>query len=92
MFEELFLEKIRLYRMRNGYTQEEMAQFIGYKSKRGYNNLERGKVKMSLEQFEEIIRVLSIPMEEITEIIGLMYQQENFLAKKDAFSKNKIFI
>ena len=32
------------------------------------------------------------PMEEITEIIGLMYQQENFLAKKDAFSKNKIFI
>lgn len=54
--------------------------------------MESGKVKMSLEQFEEIIRVLSIPMEEITEIIGLMYQQENFLAKKDAFSKNKIFI
>ena len=48
MFEELFLEKIRLYRMRNGYTQEEMAQFIGYKSKSVYNNLESGNVKMSL--------------------------------------------
>ena len=34
MFEELFLEKIRLYRMRNGYTQEEMAQFIGNKEYR----------------------------------------------------------
>ena len=59
----------------------------------GFSNLTSVQSqKEALEQFEEIIRVLSIPMEEITEIIGLMYQQENFLAKKDAFSKNKIFI
>jgi len=81
MFEELFLEKIRLYRMRSGYTQEEMAQKIGYKTKSGYNNLESGKVKMSLEQFEEIIKVLAIPMEEIEEIMRIIYSQEGFTQK-----------
>ncbi len=78
MFEELFLEKIRLYRMRNGFTQEEMAQKIGYKSKSGYNNLESGKVKMSLEQLEDIIRILRIPLEEIIDILRLVYAQEKF--------------
>lgn len=82
MFEELFLDKIRLYRMRCRYTQEDMARLIGYKSKSGYNNLESGKVKMSLEQFEEIIRILHIPSEEIVELVQMMYRQENFLAGK----------
>lgn len=79
MFEELLLEKIRLYRMRNGYTQEEMAQKIGYKSKSGYNNLESGKVKMSLEQLEDILQILRIPLEEIIEILRTVYEQEKFM-------------
>lgn len=83
MFEELFLDKIRLYRMRCRYTQEDMAKLLGYKSKSGYNNLESGKVKMSLEQFEEIIRVLNIPQEEIIDLIQIMYKQESFSVKKD---------
>ena len=79
MFEELLLEKIRLYRMRNGYTQEEMAQKIGYKSKSGYNNLESGKVKMSLEQLEDILQILRIPLQEIIEILRTVYEQEKFM-------------
>ena len=62
MIEELVLDKVKLYRMRNGYTQTDMAELLGYKSKSGYNNIETGKVKMSLQQMAEIIKILGIPL------------------------------
>lgn len=81
MIEELILDKIRLYRMRNGYTQTDMADFMGYKSKSGYNNIETGKVKMSLQQLAEIIRILGIPLAEINEIFAKLYEQEGYFVE-----------
>ena len=78
MIEELFLDKIKLYRMRKGYTQSDMADLLGYKSKSGYNNIETGKVKMSLQQLADILKILSIPMHEVQDVFNKIYEQEGY--------------
>lgn len=78
MIEELFLDRIKLYRMRKGYTQSDMAELMGYKSKSGYNNIETGKVKMSLQQLADILKILSIPVNEVTEVFAKLYEQEGY--------------
>lgn len=78
MIEDLFLDRIKLYRMRKGYTQSDMADLMGYKSKSGYNNIETGKVKMSLQQLADILKILSIPANEVTEVFAKLYEQEGY--------------
>jgi len=39
------LKKLRL---KNGYTQDELAELLGYKGKSGYSMLENGKVELSI--------------------------------------------
>lgn len=81
MIEELVLDKVKLYRMRNGYTQTDMADLLGYKSKSGYNNIETGKVKMSLQQMAEIIKILGIPLAEINEVFAELYKQDGYFVE-----------
>lgn len=41
------LKKLRL---ENGYTQNELAELLGYKGKSGYSMLENGKVELSISK------------------------------------------
>ena len=51
------LKKIRIER---GYTQEYMADKLGYKDKSGYNHLENGNVKLSVDRAIKIAAILDV--------------------------------
>lgn len=53
------LKKLKLFRIRKGLTQEDMAKKLGYKGKSGYCQLENGAVKMTLEMAEKIAEILN---------------------------------
>ena len=74
MLEEMLLERIKIYRKRARLSQSDMATYLGYKGKSGYSNLENGKVKMTVEQLEQLITILSIPQEDLVRIINRCYQ------------------
>lgn len=74
MLEEMLLERIKIYRRRAHLSQSDMATYLGYKGKSGYSNLENGKVKMTVEQLEQLITILSIPQEDLIRIIARCYQ------------------
>ena len=47
-------------RLKNGYTQEEMANILGYKDKSGYNHLENGNVKLSIDKANLISKLFKV--------------------------------
>ena len=51
------LKEIRLDK---GYTQEYMADKLGYKDKSGYNHLENGNVKLSVDKAIKIAKILEV--------------------------------
>ena len=57
--------KLKEKREQLGYTQEQMAEKLGYSSKSGYNMLENGNVKLSLEKAKILSNLLNIPLNEI---------------------------
>lgn len=46
-----------------GYTQEQMAKMLGYKSKASYHFLEKGSVKLTLEKAKQISEILEVDLE-----------------------------
>ena len=53
-------EMLKKIRMEKGYTQEYMAEQLGYKDKSGYNHLENGNVKLSVERAIKIASILNV--------------------------------
>lgn len=47
-------------RLEKGYTQEQMAEKLGYKHKSSYHYLEKGTYRVSLDQAKKIARILEI--------------------------------
>lgn len=76
MLEELLLERIKIYRQRARLSQSDMASYLGYKGKSGYSNLETGKVKMTVEQLEQLLLILAIPQEDLARILTKFYQEQ----------------
>lgn len=56
------LKKIR---EQKGTTQDEMANLLGYRHKSGYNKLENGERKISIEQAKIISDFFNMSIEEI---------------------------
>ncbi len=52
-------EKIRLYRLEHGLSQENMADSLGI-STTAYGDIERGKTDLTLSRFYQIAEVLNI--------------------------------
>lgn len=50
----MYALNIKFLRTSHGMTQEDMATFLGYRGKQGYNAVETGKAKMSVENLEKI--------------------------------------
>lgn len=54
------LLKIKEMRISKGLTQQDMADLLGYKSKSGYCQLEKGEVKLTLEKMKLISEILDV--------------------------------
>ncbi len=46
-------------------TQKDVATLLGYESASGYNALENGQVKMTVEQLKQLKRIFNITNEAI---------------------------
>lgn len=57
--------KLKIIRKNKGLTQNDMAILLGYKHKSGYNKLELGDRKITLEQARIISIKFNMSIEEI---------------------------
>lgn len=53
-------ELLKRLRLEKGYTQQDMAEKLGYSGKSGYCLLENGAVKMTLEKARQISEILEV--------------------------------
>lgn len=60
-----YTKNLKEIRKKLGITQAEMADVLGYKSKAGYSELERGNVKVTLEQAKKISEVFNLSINDI---------------------------
>ncbi|MBA1336482.1 MAG: hypothetical protein HPY66_2917 [Firmicutes bacterium] len=70
------IELIKSKRIQKGITLQNMAEKLGYKSKSSYYNVENGRVKVTLEQFINICKVLEFTKGEILKIAELFIDDE----------------
>ena len=73
--EDRILERIKIYRLRAGLSQENMASYLGYSGRSGYSSLERGKNQLTVDQLEKLLLILQIPEEELQRIIHRFYEE-----------------
>ncbi|WP_414150341.1 helix-turn-helix transcriptional regulator [Acetobacterium carbinolicum] len=59
------MSKVRELRENRGYTQDDMAEKLGLKSKNAYSMKERGERKFSLEEANKISLIFEMPIEQI---------------------------
>ena len=62
MCEEV-LKKIKKWRKINNLTQNDMAKILGYKTSKGYHDVECGKTKLKIEHLQKISTKFHIPIE-----------------------------
>ncbi len=60
-------EKIRLIRQHKGWSQEQMATYLGM-SLNGYSNIERGETDIGLARLEQIASLLGVGMSQLFEL------------------------
>lgn len=73
-------QRIRMYRQRQGLTQERLAELVGV-STSFVGHIERGSRKASLETLEGICKVLMISMDDVAmpprnDLISAVYTDE----------------
>jgi XRE family transcriptional regulator, regulator of sulfur utilization len=59
-------EKIRYARLQKGYSQENMADFLGI-STSAYGDIERNKTELTLSRAKKLAKILSISLLELLE-------------------------
>lgn len=58
-------EALKKARKAKGYTQQRMAELLGYRSKSGYNMIELGSNKPPLKKALKIAELLDVSLEEL---------------------------
>lgn len=61
----LYAINIMRLRQRNGLTQEDMAKLLGYKGKQGYNAIETGKTKPSIDVLEKLADFFGVTLDQL---------------------------
>ena len=64
---------IRTYRLKKGYSQENMAELLGI-SQSSYTNIESGKNKLTIDKLLEIIQLLDIPHDDFMQACEKFFQ------------------
>jgi putative transcriptional regulator len=76
--------KLRMARQEKGITQTFIAKKLGYKTASGYNNIEMGRTKPSIEKAKKIADILGKSIDEL-------FFDENFFDENlHKTSKSKI--
>lgn len=70
-------EKLKIMRLFNDWTQEEMAEKLGY-SLNGYTRIERGETDVTIGKLEKIAQTLGIDLEKL---IGLNEKNVFYIAE-----------
>lgn len=60
-------ELLKTLRQDSGYTQEYVANFLGYKSKSGYCMLENGKVELTINRAKLLATLYQIDVKKFLE-------------------------
>lgn len=60
-----YASNLAYLRKKNGMTQQEIANLLGYSGKQGYNTVEKGKAKMSVENLEKISDFFGVTMDQL---------------------------
>lgn len=60
-----YATNIRYLRELLGVTQESMANYLGYSGKQGYNNIETGKTKISVEDLDKLSNFFGVSMDDL---------------------------
>lgn len=60
-----YVTNLKFLRKRRNLTQEDMAKFLGFKGKQGYNSIENGKVKPNIENLEKLADYFSVTLDEL---------------------------
>lgn len=58
-------DKLKENRIKKGFTQQQMANKIGYKSKGSYSVIENGYVDISISKGKMISEALGVPFAEL---------------------------
>lgn len=61
----LYVNNLKFLRKSHGLTQEDMAKFLGYKGRQGYNEVENGKVKLNVDDLEKLADFFGVSMDQI---------------------------
>ena len=61
MYEKTLI-KIKSLRKKNSMTQKDMAKLIGYKTAKGYHDVECGRIKLRLEHLQKISAKFKVPV------------------------------
>nr|DAZ17071.1 MAG TPA: Helix-turn-helix XRE-family like protein [Caudoviricetes sp.] len=56
------LIRIKKLRKKNNLTQKDMAKILGYKSAKGYHDIECGRIKIRLEHLQKLSSNFHIPI------------------------------
>ena len=78
-------EKIKVLRLFNNLTQEDMAEKLGYGSVQGYAKVERGESDLTIGRLEEIAKVLGVKPQDL-----LRLKSKNALAIAENIAENQI--
>lgn len=61
----VYVTNLRSLRKKQGLTQENMAGLLGYRGKQGYNAIENGKAKPSVEVLEKLADFFGVTMDQL---------------------------
>lgn len=61
----IYAQNIKYLRKRHEMTQEDMANLLGYRGKQGYNAIETGKAKATVENLEKISDYFGVTLDQL---------------------------
>ncbi len=61
----LYVANIKFLRKKHGIKQKDMANLLGYRGKQGYNVVETGKAKVSVENLEKLADFFGVTLDEL---------------------------
>lgn len=67
---------LRELRIKNGYTQDEIAKKLGYKNRSGYNHLENGNVKLSITHAIKLSKIYGVSVDFFLNNVVKLYQTQ----------------
>lgn len=86
------LRRVKAERIAKGYSQEDMAKMLGWKSRATYSKRETGKVSLGADELAKIASVLGFSNDELGIFFYNNRSQKRTILERDFPSNNQPFI